>query len=229
MTGLVSVVIPVRNGSRYLREAIESVLNQDYRPLEIIVVDNGSEDDSRAVAVAMPGPIRVIDEPEPGASHARNTGVRHAQGEYLAFQDADDLWAPSKLTQQVQLLEAQPDVDLVFTHGQNFVSPELGNVRQRADALLAPPQAWMLAPAMLARRSSFLRVGWLPALREGEFIAWYGIAQSLGLRSAVIPEVLVQRRLHLSNSTSQLRQLDGYVRAAKLILDQRRKSNLPST
>ena len=81
MRGLVSVVIPVRNGSRYLREAMESVLDQDYKDLELIVVDNGSKDESRAVAAARQGPVRILLEPTPGASHARNTGVTEARGE----------------------------------------------------------------------------------------------------------------------------------------------------
>jgi glycosyltransferase involved in cell wall biosynthesis len=229
VTGLVSVVIPVRNGSRYLREAIQSVLDQDYTPIEVLVVDNGSEDDSRAIAASMSGPVRVIEEPTPGASHARNTGAKLAQGEYLAFQDADDLWAPTKLTQQVRVLQTCPDVDLVFTHGQNFISPELRAAGQTGDARPAVAQAWISPAAMLARRASFLRAGWLPDLREGEFIAWYGIAQSQGLRTTVIPDVLVQRRIHLSNSTGQQRPLQDYVRAAKLVLDQRRKAQPPRT
>jgi glycosyltransferase involved in cell wall biosynthesis len=227
MTGLVSVVIPVRNGSRYLREAIQSVVDQDYSPLEVIVVDNNSDDDSRIVASAVAGPVRVVDEPTPGATHARNTGIRLARGEFLALQDADDVWAQGKLTQQIAVLHAQPDVDLVFTHGQNFLSPELQETEQLAAAVARGPDAWMLPSSVLARRSSFLRVGLLPDLREGEFIAWYGMAQNVGLRTVVIPEVLVRRRIHHWNSTGQARPPQDYVRAAKLILDQRRKIKPP--
>jgi hypothetical protein len=84
-------------------------------------------------------------------------------------------------------------------------------------------QPWILPSAMLARRTSFMKAGWLPDLRGGEFIAWYGIAQSRGLRTTIIPDLLVRRRVHLANSTGQSRPQD-YVRAAKMILDQRRKA-----
>src|SRR5580698_6296143 len=100
MRGLVSVVIPVRNGVRYLGEAIESVLVQGRRDTEIIVVDNGSTDGSRSVAESFGPAVRVIDEPQRGAAHARNSGVRLARGEYLAFLDADDLWVTGKLERQ---------------------------------------------------------------------------------------------------------------------------------
>ena len=224
MQGLVSVIIPVRNGSRYLREAIQSVLDQDYEPIEVIVADNGSEDDSRTVAAAMPGPVRVIEEPTPGAGHARNAGVRLAMGEYVAFLDADDLWLPGKLTRQVQALSANPEIDLVFTHGQNFVSPELHDAPLLAGMRETEAQPWILPSAMLARRTSFMKAGWLPDLRGGEFIAWYGIAQSRGLRTTIIPDLLVRRRVHLANSTGQSHRPQDYVRAAKMILDQRRKA-----
>jgi len=218
----VSVVIPVRNGVKYLGEAIESVLRQGLPNIELIVVDNGSTDGSRAVAESFGSPVRLIDEPERGAAHARNTGVRLAQGEYLAFLDADDVWAPGKLDRQLNELEARKDLDMVFTYGENFLSPELTETQCCAVSFLPGVGPFIHPVAMLARRASFLRAGPLPALREGEFIAWYGMALAMGIRSEVIPEALVYRRVHLANSTRLEANPGDLLRAAKMVLDRRR-------
>ncbi len=227
MPGLVSVVIPVRNGARYLGEAIESVLAQTCSAdIEVIVVDNGSTDGSRAVAESFgtPGPktVRVIDEPRRGAAHARNSGTMSARGEYLAFLDADDLWAPGKLARQIHELEARQDLEMVFTHGENFLSPELTETERREVRFATGVGPLILPSAMLARRESFLRAGPLPDLREGEFIAWYGRALSQGIRSGVIPEALVRRRVHLTNSTRLQANPGDLLKAARMVLDSKR-------
>lgn len=222
MHGLVSVVIPVRNGVRYLGEAIESVLAQERVRVEVIVVDNGSSDGSRALAESFGAPVRVIEETRPGAAHARNAGVRVASGEYLAFLDADDVWTPGKLERQLAELEAKQDLDMVYAFGENFLSPELTETERQEVSYLAGPGPFIIPSTMLARRESFVRVGELPDLREGEFIAWYGLALSIGLRSEVIPEVLFRRRVHLSNGTRVEANRTDLLRAAKMVLDRKK-------
>jgi glycosyltransferase involved in cell wall biosynthesis len=222
MDELVSVVIPVRNGVRYLGEAIESVLCQEHVEVEVIVVDNGSNDGSRALAEGFGAPVQVIEETRPGAAHARNAGVRMGRGEYVAFLDADDVWTPGKLERQRSELETKRDLDMVFAFGQNFLSPELTEAERREVSYLRGPGPFIIPSTMLARRESFIRVGELPDLREGEFIAWYGLALSLGLRSEVIPEVLFMRRVHLSNSTRIEAHRTDLLRAAKMVLDRKK-------
>jgi glycosyltransferase involved in cell wall biosynthesis len=222
MRGLVSVVIPVRNGARYLGEAIESVLAQGCRDTEIIVVDNGSTDGSRSVAESFGPAVCVIDEPQRGAAHARNSGVRLARGEYLAFLDADDLWAPGKLERQLRELELRRDLDMTFTWGENFPSPELTDAERCAVRFVSGAGPFIIPSAMLARREAFLRAGPIPDLREGEFIAWYGLALSMGIRSDVIPEMLVRRRVHARNHTRVEAHPGDLLRAARMVLDHKR-------
>jgi glycosyltransferase involved in cell wall biosynthesis len=222
MHGLVSVVIPVRNGVKYLSEAIESVLAQGQVEVEVIVVDNGSSDGSRALAESFGDPVHVIAETRPGAAHARNAGVRLTRGEYLAFLDADDLWMPGKLSRQLAELETRQDLDMVFSYGQNFLSPELTEGQRLEVSYIPEPGPFIIPSSMLARRESFVRVGELPDLREGEFIAWYGSAVSMGLRSEIIPEVLFMRRVHLSNSTRIESHRIDLLRAAKMVLDRKK-------
>jgi glycosyltransferase involved in cell wall biosynthesis len=226
MPGLVSAVIPVRNGARYLGEAIASVLAQ-CQNVEVIVVDNGSSDGSQSLAESFGPPVYLLHEPQRGAAAARNSGVSHARGEYLAFLDADDLWLNGKLQRQLHELETRKDLDMVFSFGENFLSPDLTESQRDVTAPIQIPGPFILPSAMLARRESFLKAGPLPDLREGEFIAWYGIALSIGLRSHVIPETLLRRRVHLSNSTRIESHSADLLRAAKMVLDRKKGASAP--
>lgn len=104
---LVSIVIPSYNASRYIKEAVDSALAQTYRNIEIIVVDDGSTDDTREVLgqCIATGKIRYIYQENRGLASARNTGIKNAKGDYIAFLDADDLFLPSKVEEQVEFLE----------------------------------------------------------------------------------------------------------------------------
>ncbi|MCX6044755.1 MAG: glycosyltransferase family A protein [Chloroflexi bacterium] len=209
--GLISVVIPVYNGERYLAEAINSVLSQDYRPLEIIVVDDGSTDGSAKVAQAFGSVVRYHYQAHAGVSSARNLGVECAQGEFLAFLDADDLWVQDKLTQQVATLTADVDLDIVFGHVSQFHSPDLDDETKRRikcpDTLLRG----FHPGCMLLRLATFLRVGMFRAdIAGGYFIEWYARAVEKELKLQTMPDILMLRRLHNTNIglTEPHRRLD---------------------
>jgi glycosyltransferase involved in cell wall biosynthesis len=107
--GKVSVIIPVYKTEKYVEAAVASVLNQTYQNLEIIVVDDGSPDDSLKLVRQFDDPrIRIIEQENRGLAGARNTGIRHAVGEYIAFLDSDDVWLPEKLAKHVKHLETCP-------------------------------------------------------------------------------------------------------------------------
>jgi len=111
---LVDVILPAYNGSQVIRKAIESALTQDV-PLRIIVVDDGSTDDSAAIARSYGPEIAVISQANRGVSGARNAGLAAARAPYIALLDQDDVWQPRKLARQLEQIEAHPDVGLVFT------------------------------------------------------------------------------------------------------------------
>ncbi len=117
---LVSVVIPTYNCARYLTGAIESALGQSYEPVEVIVVDDGSTDNTREVANRFPDRIRYHYQPNAGLAAARNQGIQLAKGEMVAFLDADDLWLRRKLELQCSVLAEDPAIDAVFSDYQNF-------------------------------------------------------------------------------------------------------------
>lgn len=112
---MVSVVIPAYNVGWCVGKAIDSVLAQHFGDHEIIVVNDGSSDDTAAVLTAYGDAIRVIEQPNRGMSAARNTAIRAARGRYVAFLDADDWWLPDKLARQVELMEARPDLGFTST------------------------------------------------------------------------------------------------------------------
>jgi glycosyltransferase involved in cell wall biosynthesis len=207
---LVSCIVPVFNGALYLREALESALAQTYRPLELLVVDDGSTDRSGAIARAFGEAIRVIEQPNRGPAAARNAGVAAASGELLAFLDADDLWSPDKITAQVRRLAEAPDLDLCFTRFQNFWVDELREeaVRYRHHPIAQPSDAWSIC-TLLARRASLDRFGpFDESLRAGENMTWFVRAIGEGARLDVLPDLLMRRRLHQANATRAAESLN---------------------
>jgi len=114
----VSVVIPVWNGERYLKEAIESILNQDFPDFELIIIDDGSTDDSGRIAVTFAHDKRVIvlTQENAGVVVARNNGLQIAKGEFVAFLDADDIAKRDRFSKQVAYLQANPEVAVVGSH-----------------------------------------------------------------------------------------------------------------
>ncbi len=107
----------VYNGEEFLARAIESVWAQNYRPLEVIVVDDGSSDGTASVARRWPE-VRYLYQPNQGHGTAKNTGIARARGEYLAFLDADDWWKPEKLRLQVERLRSHPEAGYVICHAR---------------------------------------------------------------------------------------------------------------
>src|SRR5919112_2696990 len=120
---LVSVIVPVYNGERYLAAALQSIFEQDYRPFEVIVVDDGSVDDTAKIARSFQQ-IHYIYQSNQGAAAARNAGVATAQGELIAFLDADDVWVPNKLSVQADYLFRHPEVGYVVARGRHFLESE---------------------------------------------------------------------------------------------------------
>lgn len=116
---LVSVIVPVYNVENYIAQTINSVLNQTYPHFELLIIDDESPDRSIEICQQFKDPrIKIISQKNRGLAGARNTGIRHAQGDYLAFLDSDDLWLPQKLAQHIKHLESFPQVGVSFSRSQ---------------------------------------------------------------------------------------------------------------
>lgn len=120
-----SVVIPTYNRAPLVGQAIASVLSQTYSHFEVLVVDDGSTDDTAARVARIPDPrIRYLRRPHCGVSAARNMGIAEAGGDFIAFLDSDDLWKPTKLQRKVDFLHTHPEVDVVFSDLEKFDGDE---------------------------------------------------------------------------------------------------------
>lgn len=183
---LVSTIIIFLNAERFIAEAIESVLAQTYQHWELLLVDDGSTDASteiaRRCAAERAERVRYLEHPDHrnyGMAASRNLGIRHAQGEYIAFLDADDVWLPNKLAEQVAILDSQPEADMLYGNTLYWYSwtgkpedlgrdsvPPLG---VQTDTLVNPPQllsrylggkaAVPCTCSILVRRSALCEVG----------------------------------------------------------------------
>lgn len=234
----VSIVIPFYNAASFLGAAIESVQAQTFGDWSLVLVDDGSSDESLAIAQSWAADPRVIvvSQNHAGIGAALNAGQSLASGPYFCWLDADDLWLPSKLERQLELLQSQPSVhsgldnhagplDGVFVLSEQFRC-------QTGDQLIGEqvnPIGAMLRGTMMVTREAFQRVGpWPEHLKVGEFVDWYARAQEKQLRFEVIPQVLHRRRIHTSNTvTQQISSRKDYVKVLKAALDRRRQASPP--
>jgi glycosyltransferase involved in cell wall biosynthesis len=206
---LISCIVPVFNGQRYLAEALDSILAQTYQPVEIIVVDDGSTDGTAELLASYDGRLRSFHQPHAGASAARNLALRETRSEFVAFLDADDLWHRQKLARQMARFEARPELDLCVAAGQNFWMPEVSETDERArdPRHTQPWPGYVSTATLLARRRAFELAGpFNPSLEQGEDRDWFIRAAELGLVRELLPEVLLHRRMHGANSSDRLTQ-----------------------
>jgi glycosyltransferase involved in cell wall biosynthesis len=214
---LVSVVIPVFNGERFLREAVQSVLDQQYSPLEIVVVDDGSTDNTAIVARDLPEPVRYLHQTNQGPAAARNRGIEQAQGSLIAFADADDLWPAGKLESQLPLLIKDPQIDIVLGRIQQVILSEAHEFGETAFSV-------NLGSAVI-RKSVFERIGLFDeTMRYSEDVDWFMRARESGAAIVTIDAVTLLYRQHEQNmtrgkSTAELNVL----KALKKSLDRRRE------
>ena len=198
-TPLVSVIIPVYNGERFLSAALDSVFAQDYRPMEVIVVDDGSTDHTAEI-VSNYTEVRYLHQANQGPGAARNTGIAVAHGEFVAFLDADDIWLPKKLNTQMGYLLEHPQVGYVIARMHFILETgiEWPAHWDREHFLQDPPI--FLPSALLVRKVILEQVGMFDQqLSTAEDRDWFARANHLNVPMAVIDSVLLHRRIHDRN------------------------------
>jgi glycosyltransferase involved in cell wall biosynthesis len=208
----VSLIIPVYNASLYLREAIDSALNQTVKPRQIIVVDDGSTDDSLEIARSYGPIVTVITQTNNGTAAARNRGLAEANEPMVAFLDNDDRFVAHKLERQLEALLERPEALLCVCRAGAFWSSEVPDAaRKRADLT---PQFRMGQPGTwLARRELFERAGIFspePQCNLIEGSELFTRIENAGCAIVRIDDMLLQRRLSMSNKTANTEaHLDG--------------------
>jgi glycosyltransferase involved in cell wall biosynthesis len=188
---LISVIMCVRNGAAFLREALDSIADQVRDDLQVIVVNDGSKDESAQIAGDHSVAPQVISQAPLGVGSALNHGIAFARAPFLAFLDADDVWTHGRIDAMLAPFSETPDTE--------FVVGEVVNTDRHLN-VISPPVAARLLGAMLIRRASALRVGaFRTDLVHGVAVDWNGRAAGLGLKYRTIDRIVLQRRIHDSN------------------------------
>ncbi len=210
----ISVIIPAYNAAPFIREAIDSVLSQSVQPLEILVIDDGSSDETARIAAEYEPPVFLLKQKNRGVSAARNLGIVEAAGEFIAFLDADDVFIDSgKLEKQLACL-AEKSCDLVLT-GWRITDERLNRISDRYVWLEVPHLNlfnWVRAPAilpstMLVRRENLLEInGFDENITNSEDVDLIFRLTQAGCLAAWLPEITVAYRQHSSNATRQVRR-----------------------
>lgn len=208
---LVSCVVTAWNDELYIAEALQSILQQEYDPFEVIVVDDGSTDGTERQIARFGDRVQYIFQENSGCSGARNTGIRASQGELVAFLDADDLWVQGKLDRQVSEFQQRTELDVCFTFAQNFWIDELREEARRFEGhRIARPLPAYAASTMMTRISTFDTYGWFDVEQDfGQTVEWVLRVKSGGAVVDHISDVLTRRRIHTSNRS---RDQDGRAR-----------------
>lgn len=208
----VSVIIPVYNGELYLRAALESVFAQEHKPHEVIVVDDGSTDKTAEVVSDFKD-VRYVHQSNQGVAVARNTALEIAGGEFIAFLDQDDLWAPNKLSAQVRYFLDHPEIQYSITHQQYFLEPGTTPPVWFRKELLSHSHPAFVPSALVVRRAVFDQIGRFETqYSHASDSDWFFRASQAQLPMAVIPEVLLHRRIHPSNESSKVKIALGELR-----------------
>src|SRR5437764_5560004 len=196
----VSLIMPVKNGERFIAEALDSVVAQPHPPDEVVVVDGASTDRSAEIARSYPA-VRVIQQRrEPGFAGAWNEGVAASRGDILTFLDSDDLWEPTKLERQLDCFRARPEVDYVITRMRFFTGVDGPLPSGFKPELLEGDHEANMPSAVAITRDAFDAVGpFTTDFTIASDIDWFARATDLPLTLDVVPEVLVHKRVHDRN------------------------------
>mgnify|MGYP002641625707 CR=1 FL=1 len=208
---LISVIIPTYNSAPYLSEALDSVLAQTHTCIEVLVIDDGSTDNTAAVMADYTDRTVYIRQVRAGPSRARNRGIAEAKGAYTAFLDADDTWLPSKLEKQLSILQREPEVGLIYSRSVDFrdqtgeelrVYPKEMHSGMLFDLLLEAPLFGL--PSVVVRTRVLKELGGFDeGLRTAEDTHLY-LRIARNHKIIGVPDILVRRRIHDRNLSSRV-------------------------
>ena len=189
---LITAIVPVYNGERYFKEALESIFTQQYEPLELLVLDDGSTDGTADIARSYGERILYHYQPNRGLAAARNAGIELASGRYIAFLDADDLWPLGRLRVQMQAFLENPGVRIVSGMVRQFVSPDLDKEARSRMVVTEGLQPGQVLPACLYDCKVFEEVGDFDTQWTlGADLDWTMRLKEAGFRIHVLPDLVL--------------------------------------
>lgn len=202
MPPLISVIIPIYNHAGFIPEAMQTVAEQHYASVEVIVVDDGSSDDGAAIAARLGA--RVVSQPNGGPASARNRGLQEINGDFIQFLDVDDLLPAGKWALQLARFAQQPSLDIVTGHYQAVMMP---GADERNLFTQSMPIPGMNLGSALIRRSVFNRIGVFDTLRLlSDDVDWFHRALEADLNIVILNAVTLFFRQHPHNTTRQAKR-----------------------
>lgn len=202
---LVTVIIPVYNYANYIAATLDSVFAQTYRPMEVIVVDDGSTDNSAEIVRGYPE-VQYFYQSNQGVSVARNVAIAAAKGEFIAFLDADDLWKPEKLNVQIAYMLENPDIGITGTKAINFLESDTQLPPWLRDNPHWEEEKVIIPSTMVVHKSVFSQIGdFSPHYRACEDTEWQQRAKDAKIPILKINEILTLRRFHGSNLSWEMK------------------------
>lgn len=237
----VSVIIPTYNCASMIAQCLDSVLNQTFKDFEVIVIDDGSTDDTERVIAPYKNRITYIRQVNQGAAAARNRGIKEARGDYIAFLDSDDLWFPDKLEKQILFLAQHPEYDMICGNGVFFGGGEkdgqpvitrkrVATIKKEGLTLKNIYLKGLIYPStMLVKKSVLDDIGGFDSNIPVCGDRYLSLCFLLKHKAAFIDEALVKRRLHPGNISKRTERtqlqmiktteklIDNYPKAITLI------------
>ncbi len=208
---LVSIITPCLNAEQFIEETIRSVINQNYRPLEYLIVDGGSTDRTLDIVRSFEDRLRFVSEPDQGVADAINKGIRLARGDIVAWLNADDVYLPNAIMTGVQTLSTQPAAAAVY--GEAFWIDAVGNVLGRyptspdCDSAALGRECCICQPTCFMWRAAVTGVGLLDPSLQASFDYDLWIRFSKRFPFAYVPIALAHSRMHQKNKTLGQRQM----------------------
>lgn len=217
---LVSIIIAAYNSEKFIADALESVYDQTYTNYEVIIVDDGSTDGTAAALAPWRDSITLIQKKNGGISSARNAGIAHAKGEFFAILDADDVWLPTKLAEQVAFAQNNTSAGIIFSLAQNVLHKDLIN-KSNVSTNPFPIIAAHIPGNCMIKRDAFETIGYFnETVILGEFAEWYGRALNLGIGIGCVSSLLLLRRIHGENiGIKQKHHFNDYLHILKKKID----------
>ena len=193
---LVSVIVPVRNGAEDIAECLRSVLDQTYKPLEVIVVDGQSTDETTRIAQSFDGVRVILEQEDPHIATARNLGIKSAKGAFIAIISADDTWAPDKIEIQVKALLGNPGASYCVCRVRNVLADGESAPSGLRPELLETEPVGHMPETLLARAELFDRVGLFDrSAGLAEDVEWFARVRDAGEEVCIIDQALLFKRV----------------------------------
>ena len=224
MEPLISVIVVTYNRAHFLKDALDSIQRQTFKDFEIILVDDGSTDNTKEIAEKYEG-IRYIYQAHSGIAKARNTAVKAAKGKWIATLDSDDLWKEEKLQRQVDYLKAHPDCRIVFTAFHNYTDIPKNELNERQTNLLQTSSDKCLLASALIEAKLFDEIGLYDETKDwGEDIDWIFRLRFFKIDMGhFIDDILYLRKVHSSNISVTIKEISN-LEFWKMVIDAYRKT-----